>query len=69
MFNIPEGQRKVFMHLATCVASGVICYGYMILSDSVEASVIITALTAIGGHGMLNANANGKEHESKNNKK
>lgn len=66
MFQIPEGQRKVFMHLVTCASSAVICFGYMLLAkDDIDSAVLMFALTAIGGHGMLNANANGKEHEAK----
>jgi len=63
-FKVAKGQRKLFLHMVTAVASGIIVYGYMFLADNIEASVVIFALTAIGGQGMVNGHANGKEHEA-----
>mgnify|MGYP003154677044 CR=1 FL=1 len=51
--------------IATCVTTAVISFGYMSNAATIEGSVIIMALTVVGGHGMMNAHANGKEHEAK----
>jgi hypothetical protein len=64
--KVADGQRKVVMHLVTCISSAIICFGYMIIAkDGIDSAVLMLGLAAIGGHGMLNANANGKEHQSK----
>lgn len=69
MFKIADGQRKVFMHVVTCIASSAICFTYMVMAkNNIDSSVLLVGLGAIGGHGMLNARANGQEHEAKSKK-